>query len=76
MKELTPGECLPLLHGFIHVYDKIFFSKTAGPIKTKFDVEPPWEGGKKGYINGPVHVTDIAAMPIYGKNFKNLLLQN
>ena len=28
-----------------------------------------WEGGTKVYINGPGHMTKMAAMPIYGKNF-------
>ena len=30
----------------------------------------------KIYINGLGHMTNMAAMPIYGKNLKNLLLQN
>ena len=47
---------------------KIFFSETALPIKAKFYVEPPWEGGTKVYINGPGHMTKMAATPIYGKN--------
>ena len=47
----------------------IFSSETALPIKAKFYVEPPWEGGTKVYINGPGHMTKMAAMPIYGKNF-------
>ena len=52
-------------------------SETAWPIKPKFYVEPPWEGGTKVYIKGPGHMTKMAAMPIYGKNLKkNLLLQN
>ena len=46
----------------------IFSSETAWPIKAKLYVEPPWEGGTKVYINGPSHVTKMAAMPIYGKN--------
>ena len=46
----------------------IFSSETALPIKAKFYVEPPWEGGMKVYINGPGHMTKMAAMPIYGKN--------
>ena len=46
----------------------IFSSETALPIKAKFYVEPPWEGGTKIYINGPGHMTKMAAMPIYGKN--------
>ena len=48
---------------------KIFSSETAWPIKAKLYVEPPWEGGTKVYINGPGHMTKMAAMPIYGKNF-------
>ena len=46
----------------------IFSSETAWPIKAKFYVEPPWEGGMKVYINGPGHMTKMAATPIYGKN--------
>ena len=48
----------------------VFSSETAWPIKAKFYVEPPWEGGLKVYINGPGHMTKMAAMPIYGKNLK------
>ena len=57
-------------------FSNVFSSETAWPIMAKFYVEPPWEGGTKVYINGPGHMTKIAAMPIYGKNLKNLLLQN
>ena len=46
---------------------KTFSSETIWPIKAKFYVEPPKEGGKKVYINGPGHMTKMAAMPIYGK---------
>ena len=46
----------------------IFFSETALPIKAKFYVEPPWVEGTKVYINGPGHMTKMAATPIYGKN--------
>ena len=46
----------------------IFSSETAWPIKAKLYVEPPWEGGTKVYINGPGHMTKMAAMPIYCKN--------
>ena len=45
-----------------------FLSQTAWPIKAKFHVEPPWEGGTKFYINGPGHMNKMAAIPIYGKN--------
>ena len=49
-------------------FSKIFFSETAWPIKAKFYVEPPWEGRTKVCINGPGHMTKMAATPIYGKN--------
>ena len=51
-------------------FSNVFSSETAWPIKAKFYVEPPWEGGTKVYINGPGHMTKMAAMPIYGKNLK------
>ena len=51
-------------------FSNIFSSETAWPIKAKFYVELPWEGGTKVYINGPGHMTKMAAMPIYGKNLK------
>ena len=49
-------------------FSNVFSSETAWPIKAKFYVEPPWEGGSKVYINGPGHMTKMAATPIYGKN--------
>ena len=51
-------------------FSNVFSSKTAWPIKAKFYVEPPWEGGTKVCINCPGHMTKMAAMPIYGKNLK------
>ena len=51
-------------------YSNVFSSETAWQIKAKFYVEPPWEGGTKVCINGPGHMTKMAAMPIYGKNLK------
>ena len=51
-------------------FSKIFFSETPRPMKAKFYAEPPWEAGTKVYINGPGHMTKMAAMPIYGKNLK------
>ena len=57
-------------------FSNIFSSKTTGPIKAKFHVEPPWDGGTKVCSNGPGHMTKMAVMPIYGKNLKNLLLRN
>ena len=57
-------------------FSNFFNSETAWPIKAKFYVEPPWEGGTKICINGQGNMIKMAAMPIYGKNLKNLLLQN
>ena len=57
-------------------FSKIF-SKTAGPIKAKFHMEPRCDGGMQVCSRGLGHMTKMAAMSIYGKkNFKNLLLQN
>ena len=79
----SSGGCLPLSRGYIHVYSisenhdhrmiglsNIFFSETVWPIKAKFRVGPPWEVGKKVYINGAGHITKMAAMLIYGKNLQ------
>ena len=49
-------------------FSNIFSCETAWPIKAKFYVEPPLEGGTKVYINGPGHMTKMATTPIYGKN--------
>ena len=54
-------------------FSNIFSSETAWPIKAKFYVEPPWEGGTKVCINGPGHMTKMATMPIYGKNPSKIL---
>ena len=51
-------------------FSNVFSSETAWPIKAKFYLEPPWEGGTKVCINGPGHMTKMAATPIYGKNLK------
>ena len=45
-------------------------SETTGPIEAKFHMELLWDGGMKFYSNGPGHMTNMAAMPIYGKNLK------
>ena len=56
--------------GHPFTFSNIFSSETAWPIKDKFYVEPRWEGGKKVCINGPGHMTKMAAIPIYGNNLK------
>ena len=39
-------------------------------------MELPWDEGTKVFSNDPGHMTKMAAMPINGKNLKNLLLRN
>ena len=54
-----------------------FFSlETTEPIEAKFHEDPPWDGEAKVSSNGLGHMANMAAMPIYGKNLKNLLLWN
>ena len=47
-----------------------FSSVTTGPIATKFYIQPPVPLGKKSCSNDLGHMTNMAAMPIYGKNLK------
>ena len=54
-------------------FSNFFFLETAWPIETKFHVEPPWDRETKVCSNGLGHMTNMAAMPIYGKTLKNLL---
>ena len=42
------------------------------PIEAKFHVGPPWDGGMKVCSNGPGHMINMATMPIYGKNLKEI----
>ena len=53
----------------LSTFSNIFSSETIGQIEGKFPVEPPWDGGTKLCSNGPGHMTKLAAMPVYGKNF-------
>ena len=46
---------------------KIFSSETAWPIKAKLHAHP-YEGGTKVCINGPGHMTKMAAMAINSEN--------
>ena len=47
-----------------------FSSKTTGPIATIFHIQPLGPLGKKSCSNSLGHMSNMAAMPIYGKNFK------
>ena len=44
------------------------FSKAIASIVTKFDIEPPWAEGTKLCSDSPGHMTNMAAMPVHGKN--------
>ena len=57
-------------------FSNIFSSETTGPIEAKFHMQPPWDGGTKVCSNGPGHMTEMAAMPIYVKILKHFLLRN
>ena len=58
------------------IFSNLFSLETSWPIEAKFHVDPLWDGGTKVRSNCPGHMTKMAAMPIYGKNIKNLLLRN
>ena len=75
MKKFDPrglSAPVPELYTCIYpLFSKIISSITALPIKDKFYLESPWEGGKKVYINGPGHMTKMAATHQYMvKTFK------
>ena len=67
----TEGVCLPPTPGqytcILLYYSKIYFSKTAWPIKVKFYRNHVYLGGTYVFINKPGPMTKMAAMPIYGK---------
>ena len=57
-------------------FSNVFSSETAWPIKAKFYVEPPWEGGTKVCIMVQVTRPRWPPCPYMVKTLKNLLLQN
>ena len=54
-----------------HVFKHLLFQT----VEAKFHMATPWDGGMKVCSNSPGYMTKMAAMPIYGKNFK-IILQN
>ena len=67
----TYGIGRPLSSICVSTFSNIFSSETSGPIKAKFHVEPPSDGGTKVSSNGPGHMSKVATMPIYMvKTFK------
>ena len=51
-------------------FSNFFSLETSRPIEAKFHVEPPWDRGMKICSNILCHMTNMATMPIYGKNLK------
>ena len=43
-------------------------SEATGLIVTKFHIEPLWAEGRNVCSDSPSHMTNMAAMPVYGKN--------
>ena len=60
---------IDLIQGHSNSTFSNFFSlETARPIEAKFHMEPPSNRIMKVNINGVCHMTEMAAMSIYGKN--------
>ena len=57
-------------------FSNFFSLETVRPIEAKFHGEPLWDMRTNICSNGLCHMTTMAAMLIYGKNLKNLLLWN
>ena len=65
------GKSLTLVQGHSDsTFSNFFSTEIARLIEAKFHVAPPWDGGTKVCSNGPGHMTNMAAMLIYGKNLK------
>ena len=58
--------------GVPSTYQNIVFSDISWPIETKFHMTTPYDWLTKNYTNCYVHMTNMATMPIYGKNSLNL----
>ena len=62
---------LTLVQGHSGSTFSIFFSwETDKPTETKLDLAPQWDRGTKFCSNGPGHMTQMAGMPISGKDMK------
>ena len=53
-------------------FSNIFSSETTEPIEAKFHNGASLGWRNKSLLNGPGHLTKMAAMPIYGKNLKKI----
>ena len=62
----SQGHSLTLAQGHLDsTFSNIFSLETAWLIEAKFHVAPPWDGRTKVCLNGPGHMTNIAAMLIF-----------
>ena len=52
------------------------FCRNSWAIWNQSSYESLWENEDENYTKELGHMTNMAAMPIYGTNLKNLLLQN
>ena len=69
----SQGHSLILVQGHTYsTFSKFFSLETAGQIEAKLYMEPPWDEGMKDYSSGLGHMTNISAVPIYGKNLKKI----
>ena len=50
------------------IFSNFFSLETAGSIEAKFHMKSPWDEGMTGCSNSLGHMTNMAAMPIYGEN--------
>ena len=57
----------PLSSVCMSTFSNIFSSESTGSIEARFHIEPPWDGGTNVCSNGPGHMTNMAAVSIYGK---------
>ena len=65
------GHSVTLVQGHSDpTFANFFYLETAKLLEAKFHMEPPWDVGTKVCSNGPGHMTNMAAMLIYGKNLK------
>ena len=63
------GHSLTFIQGHLDSHFQTSFPQKP-PIETKFHVKPPWYRRMKVFSYGLCHMTNMAAMPIYGKNLK------
>ena len=70
------GHSLTLVKGHSDFKVKICLAETVGRFGTKAQMKAYGRMGMKIFTNELGHMTNMAAMPIYGNKLKNLFLQN